>query len=77
MSDIKEVHRRVAEHAAAGRGIFSVVGIKALLAELERLDRENDRLREALTTISEHQRAPEWVKRIAALGLALAKETGQ
>jgi TolA-binding protein len=38
---------------------------------------ERDRLREALTIISEHRRAPEWVKRIATLGLALAKEAGQ
>jgi hypothetical protein len=43
----------------------------------ETAEAEIDRLREALTIISEHQRAPGWVKRIAALGLALAKEAGQ
>jgi len=56
----------------------------ALDAEIDRLREalkgaglEHDRLREALTIISEHQRAPEWVKRIATTALALAKEAGR
>ena len=48
-----------------------------LVEEKAALRAENERLREALTIISEHQRAPEWVKRIATTALALAKEAGQ
>lgn len=78
MSDIVEVRRRVAEHAAAGRGTFSVVGIKMLLAELERLDRdlltalnENERLRAALDEALEG-----WAEGAEYKGDYLAKKHG-
>jgi len=58
-------------------GVENDALLDALDWKMRKIMDERDRLREALTIISEHKRAPGWVRRIAALGLALAKEAGK
>ena len=49
-------------------GVENDALLDALDWKMRKIMDERDRLREALTIISEHKRAPGWVKRIAALG---------
>jgi len=53
-------------------GVENDALLDALDWKMRKIMDERDRLREALTIISEHRRAPEWIKRIA--DAALAKE---